>query len=370
MNEILALAGAENYPLTLSGENGNVAWEWLEEGVIRLQPCIPPYNAVPDINETRVLISAGIHGNETAPIELLADIVARLLRGELSLQLNLLIVFGNIHAINQGQRYIDVDMNRLFNGRLENYPKIDEKSRVLVIEKAVKGFFAIEEQAQGERKLQSYYHFDLHTAIRGSVYPKFAVIPQLIPSQSMVYMDCLFNMGLQALVLNLVPSGTFSSFTSTQCGAISSTLELGKVKPFGENDLESFEETKNALIHFISGGLSQPQKLGSDQVSDRAKSPTNNRHAINHDRDNTLLIYVVEQELTKLSDHFTFIAVSDDVENFTAYPKGTVIAIDETTTYEVNTPSGWILFPNTSVKKGLRAGMLLSQGGIDNLIGS
>lgn len=49
-----------------------------------------------------VVISAGIHGNETAPIEILNQLVTDLLAGQLPLAARLLVLLGNPPAIRKG----------------------------------------------------------------------------------------------------------------------------------------------------------------------------------------------------------------------------------------------------------------------------
>jgi len=331
MNQILTLSGCEDYPRGLTGDNQYVHWQWLEEGIVKIVPRDKSLAS----DTKQILLSTGIHGNETAPIEMVAQLVAQLLNGELPLAVNLLVLFGNIRAIEQGQRYLDVDLNRLFNGRHQQYPDTVESERAIVIEQHVMRFFNSADSKQ-------CFHFDMHTAIRGSYYQKFAVIPQRLGTQQTCYLDWLIAMGLQALVINSTPSGTFSSFTHCSCNVVSSTLELGKAKPFGNNDLASFSDINRTLIELMS----------DVPIGGKGKAPE---------------IFVVGQELTKLSDQFTFIAVDDNVENFTSYPSGTLIATDGEVSYRVNQQSEWILFPNPLVKKGLRAGILLTKGGMEDL---
>ncbi|WP_409438782.1 succinylglutamate desuccinylase [Psychromonas sp. GE-S-Ul-11] len=332
MNQVLALSGCSDYPLALKGSNQRLSWHWLDEGVLHITPLDTDSSV-----DKQVLISTGIHGNETAPIEIVAQIVCALLNGARPLAVELLVVFGNIKAIEEGKRYVDADLNRMFNGRYTAYADTDESLRAANLEQHVLHFFA------PQTKAKQHFHFDLHTAIRGSVHEKFGLLPQRLTKKNSEYFDWLVGMGLEAIVVNPTPSGTFSSFTSHCCQALSCTLELGKATPFGSNDLTNFYQINEVLIKLISGKKIDNSSLGEP------------------------VIYIVDQELTKLSDQFKFITVDDNVNNFTRYTEGTIIADDGEIKYQVTHEFGWILFPNPSVKVGLRAGILLAEGDHESL---
>jgi succinylglutamate desuccinylase len=333
MNQILALSGCTHFPMQLIGENKVLNWQWLATGILKIEPSSSFTHQV----KQKVLISTGIHGNETAPIEIVSEIVCKLLNGEMSLTVSLLVVFGNIQAIEEGVRFIDADLNRMFNGRYVNYFDATESKRAEEIENYVKQFFVL------DNKSSQNFHFDLHTAIRGSAHKKFGLIPQQLKADGKCYFNWLISMGLEALVVNLKPSSTFSSFTSNQCEAMSCTLELGKANPFGQNELTNYRTIHKVLVKLIQGIDSQVTEIDKPAI------------------------YLVEQELIKLSDRFKFIAIDDNAENFTCYKKGTLIAKDDGVRYQVKNELEWILFPNALVKKGLRAGILLSKGSIENL---
>ncbi|WP_462190549.1 succinylglutamate desuccinylase/aspartoacylase domain-containing protein [Klebsiella pneumoniae] len=79
---------------------------WLGEGILQLLPTAPWRQAT--------ILSAGVHGNETAPIELLLQLTHDLSQGRQPLTQALLIVFGNLPAIRAARRYLHNDLNRLF----------------------------------------------------------------------------------------------------------------------------------------------------------------------------------------------------------------------------------------------------------------
>ena len=143
----------------------------LDTGIIVFEP-------LDHVSDKDIVLSCAVHGNETAPIEICADLVKQLILGELHLQQRVLFLFGNPAAINIGERFIEENLNRLFSGA-HSLPQGDvsglinkERHRALVLENAVRDFFTQGSEISAERQRA---HYDLHTAIRGSKNDKFAV---------------------------------------------------------------------------------------------------------------------------------------------------------------------------------------------------
>jgi succinylglutamate desuccinylase len=317
-----------------SGQTASIYWTRPEAGVILFEP-INGY-------QQNVVISVAVHGNETAPIEIVNRLISEILDNQYLLKVRLLVVFGNLAAMRQGKRYLNVDLNRLFSDHHLNYESCYETQRAATLQKVVTDFYTV---SANKPRL----HFDLHTAIRASQHATFGLLPYLHTGTYKPEMiTWLQSVGLEALVVNHEPAATFSYFTSKQLFADSCTLELGKAKPFGENDLQQFVGIEQGIINLITG-------KANDVNSDIPLS-----------------VYKVADVIVKHSEQFR-LNVRDDIANFTEFTKGYLLATDYSSetekevTYQVENESGYILFPNKNVKNGLRAGLILVKSNLSLL---
>lgn len=87
MQDFLQQTLSGEAPRLRSGETAHLRWQWLYHGLLLMEPKAP-------VNQALVL-SAGVHGNETAPVEILNQLITPLLRGEKPLQQRMLVVLGN-----------------------------------------------------------------------------------------------------------------------------------------------------------------------------------------------------------------------------------------------------------------------------------
>ncbi|HMC44105.1 MAG TPA: succinylglutamate desuccinylase, partial [Caballeronia sp.] len=166
-----------------------VKWTWLGDGIVRFEP----EGAVGQ----SVVASAGIHGDETAPIEILSLLVADIASGKAVLKSRVLVIFGNIDAMRASCRYRDDDLNRLFNGRYLELAASHEAPRAAELESVTRAFFA---GADGDAT-HAKWHIDMHTAIRPSVFEQFALLPHTGAPLSRVMFDWLQDAGLSAVLL-------------------------------------------------------------------------------------------------------------------------------------------------------------------------
>lgn len=283
-----------------------------------------------------IVLSCGVHGNETAPIEICAELVKQLILGELFLSERVLFIFGNPASMNIAERFVEENMNRLFSGghsidQGQGSGLINkERHRALLLENTVKAFFIQNDELSDER---ARYHYDLHTAIRGAKYDKFAVYPHSHGApRKKEQLQFLKACGVNTILLSNSPTTTFSYFSAHQFGADAFTVELGKVKPFGENDMTQFRQVKETLTRFISG---QPLELEPYKASD-------------------FNIFVISQIVNRTSEKF-ILNFENDVENFTDFPVGFVLANDGDREIKVEQQGEAIIFPNAQVSIGQRA---------------
>lgn len=272
-----------------------------------------------------LLISVGIHGDETAPIDMLAVLLAGLAQVPHRLGVDLMVVVGNPDAVAQGRRYLDADLNRLFRADRGDLQSAAEAERADGIMRATAMFFATSTAKK--------WHLDLHTAIRASLYPTFAVVPDAIAAADKnALIAWLGGAGIGAIILNRKPAGTFSAYTAAQFGATSCTAELGQVGTLGQNDLSLFSATQVALDALLRTGHTQPARPNPPDV------------------------FTVAQEIIKYSDAFKM-GFDGAAKNFTAMAPDDLIAEDGDVVYRVGDVVEYVVFPNPNVRVGQRAGL-------------
>lgn len=310
-----------------NGDFSSFAFSFTKAGFIVHQPCpgvIQICAVERNTKRLRLLISVGVHGDETAPIDMMGLLLEALSKTPHLLAVDLMIAVGNLEAIAEEKRFIDTDLNRLFTPHRTVLNNGQEAQRADQLMQATTQFF------DGyPHKL----HLDLHTAIRASVYPTFAIVPG---KNNPDFVSWLGSAGIAAVVLSPQPSvtlsTTFSSFTFEQLGAVSCTAELGRIRKLGNNDLSQFATTERAIAALLRDEKSNQQ---------HPHPP----------------LFRVTQELIKQSDAFQF-TFDSNTQNFTEFPPQTILATDDEITYSVGTTPEYVLFPNPNVHVGLRAGLM------------
>ncbi|OAJ55482.1 succinylglutamate desuccinylase [Paraburkholderia ginsengiterrae] len=325
LGDFLAYTLAGERPAAHESEGtcaSGVRWSWLADGILLMEP------AVLEEGARSVLASAGVHGDETAPIELLSYLVRDIAQGTAALTCRLLVILGNVDAMRDAARYRDDDLNRLFSGRHLQLPESEEAPRAAALEQAAMRFFEDASHEPGAR-----WHIDMHTAIRASAFEQFALLPHTGKPHSRAMFEWLGEARISAILLHTTKGNTYSHFTAQACGAVACTLELGKVRPFGQNDLTRFAGADQAVRHLLAG----------THVESQVQMPR---------------VFTVIDQITKQSDAFELL-VAADVANFTPFARNTVLARDGEYRYVVHHDEERLVFPNATVKPGLRAGLMV-----------
>lgn len=279
-----------------------------------------------------IVLSCGVHGNETAPIEICDDLVKSILLGKIVVKQRVLFLFGNLPAMDIAQRFIEENMNRLFSGEHKNLAAgqqmNDERRRAKQLEDVVKNFYVAV-----DAKDRTRFHYDLHTAIRASKNDKFAVYPfQNGKAWDKYQLQILLACGVNTILLSGSPTTTFSYYSVNELNANAFTVELGKVMPFGQNNMDNFSQVVTTLTKLICA-----EDLMLKQFNDA-----------------DFLIYKVNQVINKQQTDFC-LNFAPDAPNFSDFPKDHLLAHETGCEYRSQFEGEAIVFPNADVEIGQRA---------------
>lgn len=308
----------ESHYLTLADGTKLSVWD---SGVLEVTPANP--------GRKDIILSCAVHGNETAPIEICRDIINDIINEKQTVTHRTLFLIANPASINKGERFVEENMNRLFSGA---HSKGDiqnkERERAVKIESYVERFYQAAPDGRRER-----VHYDLHTAIRDSKREKFAVYPFTHGAPySRQQLQFLLACGVDTVLLNQAPTTTFSYFSVRQFNAQAFTVELGKVRPFGENDRTQFAAAENSLRKLISETELEFGPFEPEQHYVFKEAQTINR--------------------TQQDFELNF---ADNVANFTSFNKGDLLARDGGKKHYAQHDGEHIIFPNAKVALGHRA---------------
>ena len=280
-----------------------------------------------------IVLSCGIHGNETAPIEICDDLVKGILTGEIVVKQRVLFLFGNLPSMDIAERFVEENMNRLFSGEHQNLASgqqmNEERRRAKKLEDVVKTFYLGVATEQDRCR----FHYDLHTAIRTSKNDKFAVYPfQNGKAWDKYQLQILLACGVNTILLSGSATTTFSYYSVNEFNAQAFTVELGKVMPFGQNNMDNFSDLVSTLSQLI---------CGDDLV-------------LKNYNDADFLIYEVNQVINKQQDDFV-LNFALDAPNFSDFPKDHLLASETGCEYRAQFEGEAIVFPNAAVEIGQRA---------------
>lgn len=272
-----------------------------------------------------IILSCGIHGDETAPMEIVDKIISDIQSGFQSVTERLLFIIAHPEATNAHTRFLDMNLNRLFDEK--EYEPSKELDIATNLKQVVTDFYQGTEQ-------QQRWHLDLHCAIRLSKHYSFVVSPKTRhPVRSKALMEFVASAHIEAIMFSNAPSSTFSWFSAENYGAQALTVELGRVARIGENDLEKLVAFDLALRDLVA----------STEAEHMPRKPT---------------MYRVSRTIVRLHDDFDFL-FDDDVENFTAFKHGEVFGHDGDKPLMAKNEGEAIVFPNRHVVIGQRAALMV-----------
>ncbi|MBF7072986.1 succinylglutamate desuccinylase [Glaciecola sp. MH2013] len=282
-----------------------------------------------------ILLSCGLHGNETAPIEICDALVDDLINAKIQTSHRLMVIFGNLEAMDIAERFVEENLNRLFDAGIKTADECEniEQHRAQAIKRCVDEFFAVDENKPTNHDNSQRFHYDLHTAIRESKNEKFAVYPFLhgeaINTEQLRFLSlCDVN----TILLSQSPTTTFSYYTSRYYNAHSFTVELGKVMPFGENQMSKFSAADRALRALVEHNTMDLPSWSDCPIE----------------------VFEVKQVINKKTHAFA-LNFADDLPNFSAFEEGELIASDGDINYKATQHGEAIVFPNAKVEIGQRA---------------
>ena len=292
-----------------------------------------------------IILSSGVHGNETAPIELCNVLISDLLAEKLISRCRLMFLFGNPQAIIANTRFIDENLNRLFSGEHAREKTNNlERKRAKLLETYVERFYLGATNNASTERIR--IHYDLHTAIRRSKYEKFAIYPfigkKAYNKEQLCFLDAC---GINAVLFHHEPTTTFSYFSSHQYQAHAFTIELGKVFPMGQNKMNKFMAIETMLKKLI----------------------TDSKLELGNLDDSKMHFYRVSRTIDKRANDFEF-TFAPDVKNFTEFSKGEALAIESGQSILVEGDREAIVFPNANIPVGQRALLCLQLIGAASLV--
>lgn len=267
-----------------------------------------------------LILSAGVHGDETAPAQVLESLQRQLLQRTLIPQRPVLLILANPQALLNGKRYMKTNLNRLFGAHVR--PPCYETKRSLVLEQHCRDFTELHGAG---------WHLDLHSTIKPSLHAHFALTPASERHYDDAWSPLLAQHGFTALVRQKSPAHTFSHFTGAQLGFESFTLECGAVRG-STNDVAG-------VLHPLLLALLQADPFANPAATQLQR-------------------YEVVLDLVRHHEQFRFL-VDEQSDNFASFARDTPLVQDGDEVVKAPCDDSALLFANSAVPVGDRAGLVL-----------
>lgn len=294
---------------------GYAHWSRVEQGALLIEPQA-------DTGLCGVIISVGVHGDETVPIRLLDAWLAGAADGTISIRRPMLILLGNPDAAIAGRRFVEHNMNRLFSRESEKHTA-KECQRAVILMSLVRDFV---------RRHPDGLHFDMHSAIKPSDQDRFAVVPVDCEAMDLSELHAWFgHFSVDAWVQNISPAAAFSSFTA-RLGYRSATLELGQVSALDE-PIDRFLPLLAELDRLATGPA---------------------MHTDHH-----ITYFQVVEEIIRPEGPFE--VCLEGFVNFREWSEGTLIARSGDREWQIKQDGDALLFLNADVPPGHRVALVIRQ---------
>lgn len=261
-------------------------------------------------SDKKIIILGSVHGNELSGYECINKIANELKDTEINGEI--LLIIANPEAKKQNKRFIDEDMNRLFDEKTLSEIKNGDKSTAE--RKRINELLPLLENVD--------YLIDLHNTIKPS-------IPFIFCENTKKHLEIAKKFNVKYVIspdLNFKKSDKdiFSSFDSyiDRKGGIGLTIECGSI------------ENSEVNIGY-NGTISILKNLGFIK--------SENKNIFNPKQ---LIFY---KKIYAESDNFSFL--DDKIKNFSFYKSGGIFANDNNKNIFAEKNS-YIIFPKLNIKKG------------------
>ncbi len=311
------LQASEVSPRSVTLGNG-VQMSLLKKGVLKISP---PSEAKPS---KHMVISSAVHGNETAPIEMVDDLASKIANGSIVPKHHLLLIIAHPNAILAEERFVETNLNRLFGDAA--YPESQELALAVSLKEQVTHFWQ-------DVPMASRWHLDMHCSIRASKHYTFAISPQsTYPTRQKEFIDFMQQAGIEDVLLSEEPSSTFSWFSSSKFGAQAATLELGQVAKFGHNDMDKLAQFRKAFWELV-------ESVESSTSGD-------------------MITYQVDSSIYRENLDFEFY-FDKALPNFSRFSEGETLGKDGDKVLTMPVEQGGVVFPNPNVELKQRAALIV-----------
>ena len=317
-DEIIDLFSQKHYPKVTKNKNGNLI-KYYDDGVVAIFPTTKA------LQKKAIIISAGIHGDETGPVELVQKLFDSLLN-KLVINCPLMIILGNLEAIRQGKRQIETNLNRCFDADELKLNSSLEHKRALKIIHAIDNF----KKELDAEDISIKMLLDLHSYVYPDYFceyqsdkTQFAICVKEQP-YSLDHKKILSACDLGKVITDIDMKGTLVSFIVNKYPHITSMVfELGHAHKLGDNNPLDLENISNYIYAQISEKYNQNRQISSQQIEKYKFCPP----------------VIKNNETFELNNDIC-------LKNFTKYKKGTVLAYENgEAIYQVPSDNHTVLFP-------------------------